>query len=202
MLVALFNAVKVESVPLNFNEFSRGSDTPGRTACVRRPNRVAPSSLRWWHRACVQLSVRPRLRALSTVSIRPRPAPWPRHCVSLSVSGNGNHVTIDSTDAVSTTGVGNVITDHPGSSKIVDAGTSNTVQLAEQSGKKPSPVQRSGTPVARIRPVRRGRRTAVHGCRRSRRGRSSRRSREPVSAALARGPGSATVLGVTVGRGR
>jgi len=50
------------------------------------------------------------------------------HCTSLSVSGNGNHVSIDSTDAVSTSGVGNVVTYHSGSPKIVDAGTSNTIQ--------------------------------------------------------------------------
>jgi hypothetical protein len=32
------------------------------------------------------------------------------HCVSLIVSGSGNHVTIDSTDAVSASGIGNVVT--------------------------------------------------------------------------------------------
>jgi hypothetical protein len=50
------------------------------------------------------------------------------HCTSFSVSGNGNHVTIDSTDAVSTSGTGNIVTYHSGSPKIVNAGTSNTVQ--------------------------------------------------------------------------
>jgi hypothetical protein len=50
------------------------------------------------------------------------------HCTSLNVSGNGNHVTIDSTDAVSMSGIGNAVTYHWGSPKIVNAGTSNTVQ--------------------------------------------------------------------------
>jgi len=50
------------------------------------------------------------------------------HCTSLNVSGSGNHVTVDSTDAVSTSGIGNVVTYHWGSPKIVNAGTSNTVQ--------------------------------------------------------------------------
>jgi hypothetical protein len=50
------------------------------------------------------------------------------HCTSVSVSGDDNHVTIDSTDAVSTSGTANVVTYHWGSPKIVNAGTSNTVQ--------------------------------------------------------------------------
>jgi hypothetical protein len=50
------------------------------------------------------------------------------HCTSVSVSGNGNRITIDSTDAISTSGKGNVVTYHWGSPKIANTGTSNTVQ--------------------------------------------------------------------------
>jgi Protein of unknown function (DUF3060) len=50
------------------------------------------------------------------------------HCTSVSVSGTGNRVAVDSTDAVSTSGHGNVVTYHWGSPKVVDAGTSNTVR--------------------------------------------------------------------------
>jgi Protein of unknown function (DUF3060) len=50
------------------------------------------------------------------------------HCTSVSVSGNGNHVAVDSTDAVSTSGVGNVVTYHWGSPHIANTGTANTVR--------------------------------------------------------------------------
>lgn len=50
------------------------------------------------------------------------------HCTSVSVSGKGNRVTIDSTDAISSSGTGNVVIYHWGSPQIANAGTSNTVQ--------------------------------------------------------------------------
>ncbi len=50
------------------------------------------------------------------------------HCTSVIVSGNGNYVAVDSTDAVSTSGNGNVVTYHWGSPKIVNTGTANTVR--------------------------------------------------------------------------
>jgi hypothetical protein len=49
------------------------------------------------------------------------------HCTSVSVAGKGNRVTIDSTDAISTTGTGNVVTYHWGSPNVANTGTSNTV---------------------------------------------------------------------------
>jgi hypothetical protein len=49
------------------------------------------------------------------------------HCTSVSVAGKGNHVTIDSTDAISTTGSGNVVTYHWGSPNVANTGTSNSV---------------------------------------------------------------------------
>jgi Protein of unknown function (DUF3060) len=50
------------------------------------------------------------------------------HCTSVSVSGDRNRVAVDSADAVSTSGNGNVVTYHWGSPHIVDAGKSNTVR--------------------------------------------------------------------------
>lgn len=50
------------------------------------------------------------------------------HCTSVSVSGNGNRVAVDSTDAVSASGIANVVTYHWGSPKIVNAGTANIVR--------------------------------------------------------------------------
>ena len=50
------------------------------------------------------------------------------HCTSVSVSGSGNHIVVDSTDAISTSGAGNVVTYHWGSPNIANAGTSNTVR--------------------------------------------------------------------------
>jgi Protein of unknown function (DUF3060) len=50
------------------------------------------------------------------------------HCTSVSVSGKGNRVTIDSTDAISSSGTGNVVIYHWGSPQIANAGTSNIVQ--------------------------------------------------------------------------
>jgi DUF3060 family protein len=50
------------------------------------------------------------------------------HCTSVSVAGHGNHVPIDSTDAIGASGTSNVVTYHWGSPKIANAGTSNTVQ--------------------------------------------------------------------------
>lgn len=49
------------------------------------------------------------------------------HCTSVSVAGKGNRVTIDNTDAIGTTGSGNVVTYHWGSPNVATAGTSNTV---------------------------------------------------------------------------
>ncbi len=49
------------------------------------------------------------------------------HCTSVIVAGKGNHVTIDSTDAISTSGQGNVIIYHWGSPTVANAGTPNTV---------------------------------------------------------------------------
>lgn len=49
------------------------------------------------------------------------------HCTSVSVAGKGNRVTIDSTDAISTAGTGNVVTYHWGSPNVANTGTSNTV---------------------------------------------------------------------------
>lgn len=50
------------------------------------------------------------------------------HCTSVSVSGHNNHVAVDSTDAVSTSGTGNVVTYHWGSPNTVNAGGANTVR--------------------------------------------------------------------------
>ncbi len=50
------------------------------------------------------------------------------HCTSVSVSGNENRVVVDSTDAVSTSGIGNVVTYHWGSPRIVSTGKSNVVR--------------------------------------------------------------------------
>ncbi|OBA61242.1 hypothetical protein A5647_11545 [Mycobacterium sp. 1100029.7] len=49
------------------------------------------------------------------------------HCTSVSVAGKGNRVMIDSADAISISGTGNVVTYHWGSPKIANTGTSNTV---------------------------------------------------------------------------
>ncbi|ODR04913.1 hypothetical protein BHQ21_15845 [Mycobacterium sherrisii] len=49
------------------------------------------------------------------------------HCTSVSVAGKENRVTIDSADAISISGVGNVMTYHWGSPLITNTGTSNTV---------------------------------------------------------------------------
>src|SRR6185312_14815688 len=50
------------------------------------------------------------------------------HCASVTVSGSGNRVAVDSTDAVSASGTGNVVLYHWGSPKIVNAGTDNIVR--------------------------------------------------------------------------
>ncbi|WP_232066644.1 DUF3060 domain-containing protein [Mycobacterium parmense] len=50
------------------------------------------------------------------------------HCTSVSVSGNGNRVAVDSTDALSTSGAGNVVTYHWGSPRIVNTGRTNSVR--------------------------------------------------------------------------
>lgn len=50
------------------------------------------------------------------------------HCASVSVSGDGNRVAVDSSDAVSAAGTGNVVVYHWGSPKIVSAGTTNIVR--------------------------------------------------------------------------
>ncbi|WP_297596977.1 DUF3060 domain-containing protein [Mycobacterium sp.] len=50
------------------------------------------------------------------------------HCASVTVSGSGNRVAVDSTDAVSASGTGNVVVYHWGSPKIVNAGTANIVR--------------------------------------------------------------------------
>jgi len=50
------------------------------------------------------------------------------HCTSVGVSGNGNRVAVDSTDALSTSGVGNVVTYHWGTPRITNTGTANTVR--------------------------------------------------------------------------
>ena len=52
------------------------------------------------------------------------------HCASVSVSGDGNRVAVDSSDAVSASGTGNVIVYHWGSPKIVSAGTANKIGRA------------------------------------------------------------------------
>lgn len=49
------------------------------------------------------------------------------HCTSVSVAGKGNRVMIDSTDAISTAGTGNIVTYHWGSPNVANTGTSNTV---------------------------------------------------------------------------
>ncbi|GLE51008.1 hypothetical protein ATCCBAA256_05950 [Mycobacterium montefiorense] len=49
------------------------------------------------------------------------------HCTSVSVAGKGNGVTVDSTDAISISGTGNVVIYHWGSPKVANTGTSNTV---------------------------------------------------------------------------
>ncbi|WAC91118.1 DUF3060 domain-containing protein [Mycobacterium sp. Aquia_213] len=49
------------------------------------------------------------------------------HCTSVNVAGKGNHVTIDSTDAISTAGTDNVVTYHWGSPNVANTGTSNTI---------------------------------------------------------------------------
>nr|WP_326498541.1 DUF3060 domain-containing protein [Mycobacterium sp. Aquia_216] len=50
------------------------------------------------------------------------------HCTSVSVAGKGNRVTVDSMDAVSISGTGNVVTYHWGSPEVANAGTSNAVR--------------------------------------------------------------------------
>jgi hypothetical protein len=50
------------------------------------------------------------------------------HCASVSVSGSGNHVAVDSTDAVNASGTGNVVLYHWGSPKVADVGTANNVR--------------------------------------------------------------------------
>ncbi|OBB69563.1 DUF3060 domain-containing protein [Mycobacterium sp. 852014-50255_SCH5639931] len=50
------------------------------------------------------------------------------HCTSVSVSGQGNRVAVDSTDAVSTSGTGNAVTFHWGSPNVVNTGATNTVK--------------------------------------------------------------------------
>lgn len=50
------------------------------------------------------------------------------HCTSVSVSGSDNRVAVDSTDAVSASGTGNVVLYHWGSPKIANIGTANTVR--------------------------------------------------------------------------
>ncbi|BBY12339.1 DUF3060 domain-containing protein [Mycobacterium marseillense] len=50
------------------------------------------------------------------------------HCTSVTVSGNNNRVAVDSTDALSASGTGNVVVYHWGSPKVVNAGTANVVR--------------------------------------------------------------------------
>ncbi|WP_225328269.1 MULTISPECIES: DUF3060 domain-containing protein [unclassified Mycobacterium] len=50
------------------------------------------------------------------------------HCTSVTVSGSGNRVAVDSTDAVSSSGTGNVVVYHWGSPKIVNAGSASVVR--------------------------------------------------------------------------
>ncbi|GAB1816481.1 DUF3060 domain-containing protein [Mycobacterium sp. MUNTM1] len=50
------------------------------------------------------------------------------HCTSVSVSGSGNHVGVDSADAVSASGSGNVVLYHWGSPKVDNVGTANIVR--------------------------------------------------------------------------
>ncbi|WP_459977106.1 DUF3060 domain-containing protein [Mycobacterium avium] len=50
------------------------------------------------------------------------------HCTSVSVSGNGNRIAVDSSDAVSAAGAGNVVVYHWGSPKVVNAGSGNVVR--------------------------------------------------------------------------
>lgn len=50
------------------------------------------------------------------------------HCTSVSVSGDGNRVVVDSTDAASASGTGNIVVYHWGSPKVVNAGTTNVVR--------------------------------------------------------------------------
>lgn len=50
------------------------------------------------------------------------------HCTSVTVSGSGNRVSVDSTDALSASGTGNVVVYHWGSPKVVNAGTANVVR--------------------------------------------------------------------------
>ncbi|HEX5255414.1 MAG TPA: DUF3060 domain-containing protein [Mycobacterium sp.] len=50
------------------------------------------------------------------------------HCTSVSVSGSGNRVAVDSSDAVSASGTGNVVLYHWGSPKIDNVGTANIVR--------------------------------------------------------------------------
>ena len=50
------------------------------------------------------------------------------HCTSISISGNNNRVAVDSTDAVSTSGVGNTVTYHWGTPRIANTGTANTAR--------------------------------------------------------------------------
>ncbi|ORA17178.1 DUF3060 domain-containing protein [Mycobacterium arosiense] len=50
------------------------------------------------------------------------------HCTSVSVSGSANHVAVDSTDAASASGNGNVVLYHWGSPKTANVGTANVVR--------------------------------------------------------------------------
>ncbi|CAM3251577.1 DUF3060 domain-containing protein [Mycobacterium colombiense] len=50
------------------------------------------------------------------------------HCTSVSVSGSGNRVAVDSADAVSASGTGNVLLYHWGSPKVDNVGTANVVR--------------------------------------------------------------------------
>jgi hypothetical protein len=49
------------------------------------------------------------------------------HCVSLTVSGGQNHVTVDATDSISASGFNNQVTFHSGSPQVDNSGT-NVVQ--------------------------------------------------------------------------
>ena len=50
------------------------------------------------------------------------------HCVSLTVSGLNNAITVDAVDAIDASGLNNQVTYHSGSPKISKSGDGNLVQ--------------------------------------------------------------------------
>jgi hypothetical protein len=151
MLVALFNAVKVESVPLNstfldlWEHFAVTHQAGHWVGKLRPCLRIGMAC--WAHIVigCSPPATVPQAGTLQvsgtgttktipcnggylSVSGRTNTITATGHCTSVSVAGQGNHVTIDSTDAISASGTGNVVTYHWGSPKIANAGASNTVQ--------------------------------------------------------------------------